>query len=102
MRLALFEMQEGRCFYTNRPLGVATADVDHFLPWSRSPVNAIENLVVADRRINGNKSDHLAAAEHVHRWRERNRFLIGDLQTLAATNRWQSAADETVGVARAL
>ena len=102
VRLALFEMQQGRCFYTNRPLGTASADVDHFMPWSRSPVNAIENLVVADRRINGNKSDHLAAAEHVHRWRERNRSLTGDLQAVAAANRWESAADETVGVARAL
>ena len=102
VRLALFEMQQGRCFYTNRPLSVTTADVDHFVPWSRSPVNTIENLVVADRKINGNKSDHLAAGEHVHRWRERNRSLADDLQAVAATNRWESAADETVGVARAL
>ena len=33
---------------TERPLQTAQSDVDHFLPWSRSPVNAIENLVVAD------------------------------------------------------
>jgi 5-methylcytosine-specific restriction endonuclease McrA len=102
VRLALFELQEGRCFYTQLPVRVADADVDHFLPWSRSPVNAIENLVVADRRINGNKSDHLAAAAHVHRWRERNRSLGADLRSVAAANRWESAADETVGVARAL
>ena len=65
LRLALFELQNGRCFYTDRPLRPNEADVDHFVPWSRSPLNAIENLIVADRRINNNKRDHLASAEHV-------------------------------------
>ena len=68
LRLALFELQDGRCFYTDRPLRPNEADVDHFLPWSRSPLNAVENLVIADRRINNNKRDHLADADHVARW----------------------------------
>ena len=102
VRLGLLELQDGRCFYTGRQLRLTEADVDHFVPWSRSPVNAIENLVVADRRANTNKSDHLAAAEHVNRWRERNRRLSSDLEQVAAANRWESSPMPTLGVARAL
>ena len=102
LRLALFELQDGRCFYTDRPIRPADADVDHFLPWSRSPLNAIENLVVSDRRVNNNKRDHLAAAAHVVRWQHRNQALRHDLMTVAAANRWETAHTQTVGVARAL
>jgi hypothetical protein len=68
----------------------------------RSPLNAIENLVVADRRINNDKRDHLADAEHVARWRRRNDRLATDLATVASAHRWDSAPVQTVGVARAL
>jgi hypothetical protein len=78
------------------------ADVDHFIPWSRTPNNAVENLVVADRRANGDKSDHLAAAALVLRWRNRNAHWAGSLRNLAAANRWDTAPVETLGVARAL
>ena len=102
LRLALFELQDGRCFYTDSPIRPADADVDHFVPWSRSPVNAVENLVVADRRVNGNKSDHLAAAEHVVRWHARNQALREELAGVAAANRWETAQAQALGVARAL
>jgi len=102
VRLSLFELQDGRCFYTDRPLRPSEADVDHFVPWSRSPLNAIENLVVADRRINNDKRDHLADAEHVARWRGRNDALGSDLVSIARVNRWESASAPTLGVARAL
>jgi 5-methylcytosine-specific restriction endonuclease McrA len=102
LRLALFELQDGRCFYTDRPIRPAAADVDHFIPWSRSPLNAIENLVVADRRINNNKRDHLAAAKHVERWQARNCALEHELAGVARANRWETAPSQSVGVARAL
>jgi hypothetical protein len=102
LRLALFELQDGRCFYTDRRLRPAFADVDHFVPWSRSPLNAIENLVIADRRANGSKSDHLAAADHVQRWRHRNQRLGSDLERIARGNRWETSPTQTLGVARAL
>jgi 5-methylcytosine-specific restriction endonuclease McrA len=102
LRLGLLELQDHRCFYTGRRLRPSDADVDHFVPWSRSPVNAIENLVVADRRANHNKRDHLAAADHVVRWRERNQRLGADLQYMAAGHRWESAPAPTLGVARAM
>ena len=102
LRLALYELQDGRCFYTGQPVTPSASDVDHFIPWSRSPLNAVENLVVADRRVNGNKRDHLAAAEHVARWMERNRALDRDLSAIAHANRWETAPVQSVGVARAL
>jgi 5-methylcytosine-specific restriction endonuclease McrA len=102
LRLALLELQEGRCFYTDRRLKPSEADVDHFVPWSRSPVNAVENLVVADRRANNSKRDHLAAAVHVQRWRERNLRLAGELGQLASAQMWETAPASTLGVARAL
>jgi hypothetical protein len=102
VRLALMELQDMRCFYTRRPLRPTDAHVDHFLPWARSPIDAIENLVVADQRVNLNKSDHLASAEHVETWRQRNLSLQGDLAAVAETNRWESAPASALGVARAL
>lgn len=76
--------------------------MDHFVPWSGSPVNAVENLVVSDRRANRNKRNDLAAAENVQRWRERNQRLVGDLERIATAHRWESAPTQTLGVARAL
>ena len=102
LRLSLLELQDGRCFYTGRPLRPADADVDHFVPWSRSPLNAIENLVVADRRANNSKRGHLAAAHLVARWRDRNEESVAELATIATANRWQSGPSQALGVARAL
>lgn len=79
VRLSLFELQDGRCFYTDRPLRPSEADVDHFVPWSRSPLNAIENLVVADRRINKDKRDQLLA--------RRDQPLVGGTGTICAHRR---------------
>ena len=46
--------------------------VDHFIPWSRFPLDLGHNLVLADGRCNGHKADRLAAFEHLERWGERN------------------------------
>ncbi len=45
-------------FYTNRELSSDFA-VDHFLPWSRLPVNRFWNLVPTKTGINSKKSDRL-------------------------------------------
>lgn len=46
--------------------------VDHFVPWSRYPLDLGHNYVLADARCNGDKADSLAAFEHLRRWVERN------------------------------
>lgn len=95
----LRELQGNRCFYCEGSLGKSAA-VDHFLPWSRHPNDAIENLVVADPACNTAKRDFLAATEHVGRWRQR--LLRSDLGEIASRRRWERAPERTEGVARAL
>jgi hypothetical protein len=42
--------------------------VDHFVPWSRYPVDLGHNFVLAHQSCNGSKSDRLAAGDHLARW----------------------------------
>jgi hypothetical protein len=89
----LFEIQKGRCYYCDRTLGTTT-DVDHFIPWSRYPNNALENLVMADSRCNHDKRDFLASPEHLERWLERmrsgsqTRALIASFSTDRGWDHW--------------
>lgn len=80
----LLDLQEGRCFYTGRPLEVATSHVDHFIPWAKFPVDSPTNLVLASGIANLQKSDHLAALPHVERWRARNVARHDDLLAAGA------------------
>ncbi|MEO8267017.1 MAG: hypothetical protein ABI706_16050 [Ilumatobacteraceae bacterium] len=89
----LRDMQDGRCFYCGDQLG-ARQEVDHFLAWSRWPNDAIENLVIADT-CNGAKSDHLAATEHLVRWRLRIATHLDDLATVAHNRHWTTSPDRT-------
>jgi 5-methylcytosine-specific restriction endonuclease McrA len=66
-RKPLVQFQQGRCFYCGQELQGQTA-VDHFIPWSRTPNNAVENLVVAHTGCNSAKSDHFAATGHLRTW----------------------------------
>jgi hypothetical protein len=70
-RPILIDFQERRCFYCERPLS-QQLDVDHFIPWSRYPIDFGHNFVLAHRTCNGKKGDRLAAIEHLGRWCERN------------------------------
>ena len=69
-RPVLTEYQGGKCFYCLRALKDRT-DVDHFIPWSRYPVDFGHNFVLAHGSCNTKKSDRLAAVEHLERWCER-------------------------------
>jgi hypothetical protein len=71
-RPILTEVQHGTCFYCERRIG-ADGAVDHFIPWSRYPVDLGHNFVLADGRCNGSKGDRLAAGPHLERWCRRNR-----------------------------
>jgi hypothetical protein len=63
--------QDDRCFYCEGRLTAATA-VDHFIAWSRYPLDMGHNFVLTDSACNGNKADRLPAIEHVARWTTRN------------------------------
>ena len=67
----LREAQQGQCFYCMRPIR-ASAVIDHFIPWSRYPVDLGHNFMLAHAECNSSKGYHLAAYPHLKRWIARN------------------------------
>lgn len=66
MGAALRKLEGGKCFYCG--LGMATSDVDHFIPFSQYPRDLAHNFVLAHAGCNRSKSDMLAAKVHLERW----------------------------------
>lgn len=58
----LTELQNGLCFYCGTRLREAT-HVDHVLPWSRTSLDDLSNLVAADETCNLSKSATLPVAD---------------------------------------
>jgi 5-methylcytosine-specific restriction endonuclease McrA len=79
VRPVLMDLESGRCFYCGRGLQGSGA-VDHFIAWSRYPVDLGHNFVLAHASCNSSKGDHLAAFEHLARWAERNALHAGPLR----------------------
>jgi hypothetical protein len=79
LRPPLLELQEEACFYCRRRIRDG-GHVDHFVPWSRYPVDLGHNFVAAHERCNLNKSDFLAGEEHLERWARRNDEVGYDLE----------------------
>ncbi|MGE3511720.1 MAG: HNH endonuclease domain-containing protein [Vicinamibacterales bacterium] len=106
IRTGLWEIQERRCFYCDAAIAdPGRGQVDHFVPWSRFPDDALDNFVVADRRCNGLKSSSLAAAEHLARWTRRfveGSSEYGQLAHLAKRAAWERQAHRSLNVARAI
>lgn len=75
----LTDVQHGNCFYCRKSLAGGTAHVDHFVPWSRYPVDLGHNFVLAHDKCNSAKADHVAAARHLDAWIERNDHSGPDL-----------------------
>lgn len=98
LRSGLAELQDGACFYCGDRLP-ARSEVDHVVPWSRWPNDAIENLVLADR-CNGQKRDHLVALPHVDRWARRLVVSTDELGAIAASAGWESDARRSLALAR--
>ena len=97
----LLQLQDGSCFYCGRRVR-QRREVDHFVPWSRHPDNGLDNLVVTDAACNNAKRDHLAAAEHVERWAERNRQREVELAQIADVKQWSHRPRRTLSVARSI
>jgi hypothetical protein len=102
------DIQRGRCFYCGAGVAEGTAQVDHFISWSRYPADLAHNFVLADNRCNNKKRDRLPACEHLAAWGERNAKYGSELADelerrgvvaeLAASNRvahWAYAQTET-------
>lgn len=98
LRAALRDLQDDRCFYCDRRFRTRV-EVDHFVPWSRWPNDAVENLVLADS-CNNDKRDHLAAADHALRWARRSRVSGSDLAEIAAGTGWTSEPKRALAIGR--
>ena len=68
-RAVLRDHQGGRCLYCRKELRGAGC-VDHFIAWSRYPVDLGHNLVLAHDACNAKKRDFLAYPAHLERWQE--------------------------------
>jgi hypothetical protein len=101
VRAGLLELANGRCFYCDSR-AASMCELDHFIPWSRYPDNGVDNLVVADRRCNGAKSDYLASPDHVARWLERSQRQAAQLSEIAARAEWDRHPERSTGVARSI
>ncbi len=73
VRPILHDLQLGRCFYCDGNLPANSGQVDHFIPWSKYPVDLGHNFVVAHQGCNSQKADHLAAADFLVAWADRNK-----------------------------
>jgi 5-methylcytosine-specific restriction endonuclease McrA len=79
-RPIFMDVQHGTCLYCGANLPKQT-DVDHFIPWSRYPVDLGHNFVLAHKSCNKAKSDYLAAEKHLAAWVDRNRLNEQELQS---------------------
>jgi 5-methylcytosine-specific restriction endonuclease McrA len=90
LRPMLADLQHGNCFYCNGSISRA-GEIDHFVPWSRYPVDLGHNFVLAHSTCNGSKGALLAAEDHLGRWFERNRSF--GAQVSEACNRVKMTHD---------
>jgi hypothetical protein len=82
IRPLLTDLQKSLCFHCSCNICSAGGEVDHFIPWSRYPADLAHNLVLADRKCNGQKGDRIPAVTHLAAWRKRN-DLFGNQITAA-------------------
>jgi hypothetical protein len=79
-RPILIEYQRACCFYCQRSLR-DRSEVDHFIPWSRYPIDFGHNFVLAHGSCNAQKGDRLASVEHLEKWCHRNQTYGDELTT---------------------
>ncbi len=72
VREILEGVQSGRCFYCENPMRLHAGHVDHFIPWSKYPLDLGHNFVFAHQSCNSSKADHLASADYLAAWADRN------------------------------
>lgn len=100
VREILEDVQSGRCFYCEKVMR-SPGHVDHFIPWSKYPLDLGHNFVVAHQSCNSAKADHLAAADFLAAWADRNqqhrnqlnaefsrRGVLHDLRTSVRIANW--------------
>lgn len=74
----LLDTQHGQCFYCHKDLN-KNLEVDHFIPWSKYPIDTIHNFVLADHDCNNKKRDYLAEERFYEQWLLRNQNYGEDI-----------------------
>ena len=94
----LRNLQDGSCFYCLERIRDGGA-VDHFIPWSRYPLDLGHNFVLTHASCNQDKRDMLAATGHLQRWLERNDTQAAVLDEIFDAARFPFDADASLSVA---
>jgi hypothetical protein len=99
VREILLPIQSGRCFYCGMQMGEAI-HVDHFVPFTRYPINLAHNLVLAHVGCNSDKSDLLADLPYLEIWSERNHRMGQEIGEAMAKRGIVADLDSARGIAR--
>lgn len=97
----LLDLQHGACIYCHRPVG-RDREIDHFVPWTHSGDDGLDNLVAACRRCNNDKRATLAGPEHLAAVFARNQSWDHDLRAIADERRWPRDRERTLSITRAI
>ena len=101
IREGLMGLQNNRCVYTGRPLS-SDPELDHVIPWARTPLSHIENLVMTRRSVNREKSDSLLGPVLVNKWLDHVAREPRRIRQLADKHQWPTDFDHVRGVARTM
>ena len=71
VRPVLMDLQRAKCFYCSQPVRPDGGHIDHFIPWSKYPIDLGHNFVLVDNKCNGKKRDRMPHVDHLARWTER-------------------------------
>lgn len=104
LRPELERFQDG-CFYCVSPMDAGRATtrathIDHFVPWSATMNDCVENLVLAHERCNLRKSDRTPGSALARAWLGRIEAHRRGLSSVAE-GRWPTSARRTLSIARA-
>ena len=93
MRERLVQIQQGRCILTGAPLPSAGGSLDHVMPWSRSRLSQIENLLMTTPSVNSKKADSLLAPTAVERWLRHVDTRSEEIRECAEDHNWPADLD---------
>jgi len=80
----LIDTQQGQCFYCHKNLK-NNIEVDHFIPWSKYPIDTTHNFVLTDHKCNNSKRDYLAEELFYEKWLKRNQQYGNTIEQEAKT-----------------
>lgn len=104
MRRDLWKIQDGRCIYTDGPVGDparsgSRASLDHVVPWARVRLSAAENFLVTATATNSAKQAILLAPELLDRWVKHLKSTHEEIASIAGRYGWPSDLQRVAAVA---